>query len=113
MKTTPRTGKTKTRSTRKPRRSRKRRSRKSKNVAGGIFIEVLGFVAMILLFVYARGVMEPETQTIAQPQTQTQSIPATKFNEPRLQPQTAAVATIPQRENANSVRSFRVRFGAR
>ena len=104
MKTNQRAGKTSIRS------SRRRRSRKTRKVAGGIFIEVLGFAAMILLFVYTRGLMEPNNRTIAEPQAQ--AIPENDFNEPHLQSQSGAVA-IPQRESVDSVRPFRVRFGAR
>ena len=107
--------------TKKPsnRSSRSRRSRKKKSVAGGIFIEVLGFVGMILLFVFARTMADTGTQTIAEP---TATMNASRLNEPEFQPapefqreselqsQPTDLANAPQRENTRSRRPFRVRF---
>lgn len=104
--------------TKKPRNrsSRSRRSRKKKSVAGGIFIEVLGFVGMILLFVFARAQTNIDTPTIAEP---TANINASQLDEPEFQPepelqsQPTVLANAPQRENTRARRPFRVRFETR
>ena len=96
--------------------SRSRRSRKKKSVAGGIFIEVLGFVGMILLFVFARTMTDTDTQTIAEPTAtmNTRQLDEPEFqSESEFQSQPTALANASQRENTRARRPFRVRFHTR
>jgi len=100
-----------------------RRKRKAKKVASGIFIEILGFVAMIALFVFARTLMQPEDKVVTESITnsRTANVSTNELSEPMLETQIAASAEAQafqsQGQGLNLSTSpnqhFRVRFGTR